>query len=57
MPAFGGEGGDHGAEDTWRLVLFIRHLPQQTPAEVAQMEKLNPKAPDDEHDHDAHKKN
>jgi mono/diheme cytochrome c family protein len=47
MPAFGGEG-DHGAEDNWRLVLFIRHLPRQTPAEVAAMEKLNPKAPDEE---------
>jgi mono/diheme cytochrome c family protein len=47
MPAFGGEG-DHTAEDTWRLVLFIRHLPQQTKQEVTAMEKLNPKAPDDE---------
>jgi mono/diheme cytochrome c family protein len=46
MPAFG--DGDHTDEDSWRLVLFIRHLPQQTPQEVAEMEKLNPKAPDDE---------
>jgi mono/diheme cytochrome c family protein len=43
MPAF-----DHEDTDIWRLVLFIRHLPQQTPAEVKAMEKMNPKAPDDE---------
>jgi mono/diheme cytochrome c family protein len=47
MPAFGGDG-DHTPEDTWRLVLFIKHLPKQTPAEVKAMEKMNPKAPDDE---------
>ena len=47
MPAFGGDG-EHSAEDTWRLVLFIKHLPKQTPAEIKAMEKMNPKAPDDE---------
>jgi mono/diheme cytochrome c family protein len=47
MPAFGADG-DHDAEDTWRLVQFIRHLPQQTKAEIAAMEKLNPKAPAEE---------
>jgi hypothetical protein len=44
MPAFGGEGT---AGDSWKLVHFIRHLPQQTPAEEAQMEALNPKGPDE----------
>jgi mono/diheme cytochrome c family protein len=48
MPAFGGGGGDHTDEDSWRLVQFIRHLPKQTPQELAEMEKLNPRAPDDE---------
>ena len=48
MPAFGGPGGGHGDEDSWRLVQFIRHLPKQTPQEIAEMEKLNPRAPDDE---------
>ena len=46
MPAFG--DGDHSEEESWKLVLFIRHLPKQTPQEIAEMEKLNPKAPDDE---------
>ena len=45
MPAF---GDAHGEEDAWKLVLFIRHLPKQTPQEIKEMEKLNPKAPDDE---------
>jgi len=37
MPA-----SDHTAEDNWKLVLFIRHLPHLTPAEEKQMEQLNP---------------
>jgi mono/diheme cytochrome c family protein len=44
MPAFGGE---HGGDDSWRLVQFIRHLPKITAAELAAMEKLNPRAPED----------
>jgi mono/diheme cytochrome c family protein len=44
MPAF----SSHGMEDeSWKLVHFIRHLPQQTPAERMDMERNNPKAPDD----------
>ncbi len=35
MPAWGGE--DSG-EDIWKLVLFIRHLPQLTPEELKLME-------------------
>ncbi len=34
MPAFSEE---HTAEQSWRLVLFIRHLPQITPEELSQM--------------------
>jgi mono/diheme cytochrome c family protein len=45
MPAFGGEGGDHDVQDSWRLVQFIRHLPKITDKELAEMQKLNPRAP------------
>src|ERR1700743_1197166 len=45
MPAF---GGGHGSQDdSWRLVLFIRHLPQLRDEERLDMEKMNPKGPDD----------
>jgi mono/diheme cytochrome c family protein len=44
MPAFGGTGGDHGTEDSWRLVQFIRHLPKITDKELAEMETLNPRS-------------
>ncbi|HEY7335646.1 MAG TPA: c-type cytochrome [Bryobacteraceae bacterium] len=49
MPAWGaahGEG-DHGAEDSWKLVRFIRHLPDLTPEEEQEMSELNPKTPDE----------
>jgi mono/diheme cytochrome c family protein len=39
MPAWGGQ---HDDEDNWKLVLFIRHLPKITPAELEEMKKLNP---------------
>jgi mono/diheme cytochrome c family protein len=42
MPAWGTAEKD---EDSWGLVLFIRHLPQLTPAEEREMEALNPKGP------------
>jgi mono/diheme cytochrome c family protein len=37
----------HDAEDSWKLVHFVRHLPQLTLAEEKEMEKLNPKGPAD----------
>jgi len=40
MPAF---GGADSSDDSWKLVYFIRHLPQLTTAEQTQMEALNPK--------------
>jgi mono/diheme cytochrome c family protein len=43
MPSF----AEHSHEDLWKLVLFVRHLPQLTPPERAEMERNNPKAPDD----------
>ena len=42
MPAFGKEH-DIDDADTWRLVLFIRHLPKITTQELQQMTQLNPK--------------
>jgi mono/diheme cytochrome c family protein len=49
MPAFGGAGSDHDhdIEDTWKLVRFIRRLPALTPAEKLEMEKYNPKGPEE----------
>jgi mono/diheme cytochrome c family protein len=62
MPAFGGASSDHegsnhtnsvhdaeehGSQDTWKLVLFIRHLPSLSAEERLEMEKYNPKGPDD----------
>jgi cytochrome c553 len=46
MPAFG-NGTAASAAGSWALVHFIRHLPQLTPDEVAEMEKLNPKSPEE----------
>ena len=40
MPAWGPDGHDL---DSWKLVLFIRHLPVMMPQELADMEKDNPK--------------
>lgn len=45
MPAWGAEG--HDEKDSWKLVHFIRHLPHLTQQELLDMEKLNPKSPDD----------
>jgi mono/diheme cytochrome c family protein len=45
MPAF---GGGHGSQDdSWKLVLFIRHLPQLSMEERVEMERENPKGPHD----------
>jgi len=41
MPAWGAEGKD---DDSWKLVLFIRHLPQLTTDEIKEMQKYNPKS-------------
>jgi mono/diheme cytochrome c family protein len=41
MPAF----SDHSqSQDSWKLVRFLRHLPQLTPAERAEMARNNPKS-------------
>jgi mono/diheme cytochrome c family protein len=41
MPAW---SSSHQAPDTWKLVLFIRHLPQLTAEEESDMERFNPKS-------------
>jgi hypothetical protein len=45
MPAWGGAHGSE--EDSWKLVHFIRHLPRLTIEERLEMQKLNPKGPED----------
>jgi mono/diheme cytochrome c family protein len=46
MPAFG--GGEHNnPEDSWKLVRFMRHLPQLTAQERMEMERYNPKGPEE----------
>ncbi len=44
MPGFG-SGTAESAYGSWTLVHFIRQLPKITPAELAEMEKLNPRTP------------
>jgi mono/diheme cytochrome c family protein len=45
MPAWGRR--HEGTTDSWKLVHFIRHLKELTPAEIREMERLNPKGPDE----------
>ena len=52
MPAWGGTAA--GAKDSWKLVHFIRHLPDLSAGEIARMDTMNPKSPDDiEHEQEA----
>jgi mono/diheme cytochrome c family protein len=46
MPAWG-EGDPAEDKESWKLVHFIRHLPQLTPEELNQMKTLNPKTQKD----------
>jgi mono/diheme cytochrome c family protein len=46
MPAWGG-GSSHDEQDSWKLVRFIRHLPQMSAQEEREMQSLNPKSPDE----------
>ncbi|HXY26000.1 MAG TPA: c-type cytochrome [Candidatus Acidoferrum sp.] len=53
MPGFSSNGnhsasGNHsGVQDSWQLVHFIRHLPHLTAAERLEMERYNPKGPEE----------
>jgi mono/diheme cytochrome c family protein len=44
MPGFG-SGTAASARSSWELVHFVRHLPEITPAELAEMKRLNPRPP------------
>jgi mono/diheme cytochrome c family protein len=44
MPAWG-TGTKEGQDDSWRIVHFIRHLPELTEDEIEEMKGLNPKPP------------
>jgi mono/diheme cytochrome c family protein len=46
MPAWS-TGTAAGEAATWRLVLFIRHLPGLTAAETETMKELNPRSPEE----------
>jgi len=46
MPAFG-SGTAESAYGSWSLVHFVRHLPKISTAELAEMETLNPKSPEE----------
>jgi cytochrome c553 len=46
MPAWGEAHGND--EDSWKLVLFIRHLPKLTPEEEKDMEQYNPQSRDEQ---------
>src|SRR5216684_752357 len=47
MPAFSNSGEHAGMQGSWKLVHFIRHLPHLTAAERIEMERYNPKGPED----------
>ncbi len=50
MPAWGGSGHQdqsNGEQASWKLVCFIRHLPQLTAEEEREMQTLNPRSPDE----------
>ena len=44
MPAFSSQGME---DDSWKLVLLIRHLPKLSDEERIEMERYNPKGPED----------
>ena len=46
MPAWG-SGTEKDTQDSWKLVHFIRHLPALSASEIKEMEKMNPKSPDE----------
>jgi mono/diheme cytochrome c family protein len=46
MPAWGKEG-DENDEDSWKLVHLIRHLKDLTAEQLKEMERMNPKSPDE----------
>lgn len=45
MPAFGDPIDND--QDTWKLVVFIRHIPKISDQEELEMERLNPRSPEE----------
>ena len=50
MPAWGNPGSAEEDAQTWKLVLFIRHLKTMTPDELDQMKAMNPVSPMEQKD-------
>jgi hypothetical protein len=48
MPAWGDPYASEQDDDSWQLVLFVRHLPQLTPDELNEMKHYNPTGPFDD---------
>ncbi len=44
MPAWGETGNERDSQDSWKLVLFIRHLPSLTADEIRDMQRFNPRS-------------
>jgi mono/diheme cytochrome c family protein len=44
MPAFG-ESDNGQDEDTWKLVILVRHFPNLTDDQIAQIDQMTPKSP------------
>jgi hypothetical protein len=40
-------GNEEGTHGTWYLVHFIRELPRLTPERIEEMEKMNPRSPEE----------
>jgi mono/diheme cytochrome c family protein len=47
MPAFSSSGIHDSAQDSWKLVHFLRHLPHLTATELLEMGRYNPRGPED----------
>jgi mono/diheme cytochrome c family protein len=54
MAAFGRPGDAEMSREHWEIVVFIRHLPHQTAAEVAEMKRYNPRLPAEAEEHPHH---
>jgi hypothetical protein len=52
MPAWGNGPPEEDVE-SWKLVLFIRHLPNITPEEIAVMKQFNPLTPEEREEQEA----
>jgi hypothetical protein len=46
MPAWA-DGREESKKETWHLVAFLRHLPRLAPQEKLEMERMNPKGPEE----------